>query len=122
MDRGSDKHSARLDEAMAGETEGLIRSGHDTHAEEWASAEPSGEDQPDADRDPAEVTGRAELASYLGRAVYPANREQLVARAAEHSAPAGVLDQLRALPAGGSFENVSAVWAALGGQVEQERF
>jgi hypothetical protein len=51
MERGSDKHSARMDDALQHETEGLIRSGHDNRAD-WNSPEPSGEDQPDVDRAP----------------------------------------------------------------------
>lgn len=58
MERGSDKHARRLDEALKGETAGLVSSGHDTHAEEWKSSEPSGEDQPAVSRSPnAVLTG-----------------------------------------------------------------
>jgi hypothetical protein len=48
MERGSDKHSARMDDALGAEVDGLIRSGHDNRAD-WNSPEPSGEDQPDVD-------------------------------------------------------------------------
>jgi hypothetical protein len=55
------------------------------------SAEPSGEDEPDVDLGPNatvvggtpdgmapdDVEGRSELASYLGKDLYPAVREQL---------------------------------------------
>jgi len=40
LDRGSSKHGAWSDDLLAGEVEGLIRSGHDTRAEEWRLAEP----------------------------------------------------------------------------------
>jgi len=136
MERGSDKHSPRLDEALQHETEGLVRSGRDTHAEEWKSAEPAGEDQPDVDRvphgsyvggtpagmDPDDVEGRSELASYLGKDLYPAVREQLIGRAVDENAPARLVDVLRRLPSGRTFENVSEVWTTLGGHVEAERF
>ena len=57
MERGSDKHSPRMDDALHAETEGLVRGGHDTHAEEWKQAEPSGEDQPDVDLAPDATLG-----------------------------------------------------------------
>src|SRR5207302_5452745 len=52
MERGSDKVSPRRDEQRKHETEGLVRSGHSTHAEEWKDPEPVGEDQPDTDLAP----------------------------------------------------------------------
>ena len=84
MERGSDKHSARMDDALEAEVSGLIRSGHDNRAD-WNSPEPSGEDQPDVDLVPNgtlaggvpdgmtedDVERRSELAQYLGR-VWPA--------------------------------------------------
>src|SRR3954463_13693135 len=86
VERGSDKHSPMVDEQLKHETEGLVRGGHGTHAEEWRDPEPSGEDQPDADLAPSgtlhggtpqgmdadDVEGRAELATFLGRDIYPA--------------------------------------------------
>jgi len=81
MERGSDKHSPRLDDALDGEVRAMVQSGHETRAEESASAEPSGEDQPDvafspdgsiAGGAPEGMTGndldeRAEIAGYLLR-------------------------------------------------------
>src|SRR3954471_1518547 len=100
MERG-DKHGFRVDNEMAHETEGLVRSGRSTHAEEWNDPEPSGEDQPDADRvpnatmtggtppgmTPDDVEGRAELASYIGKEAYPAVRAQLIDLVIERNAP-----------------------------------
>lgn len=136
MERGSDKHSPRLDEAMRAETLGLVRSGRDTHTEEWKSAEPSAEDDPDVDRvphgtfvggtpegmSPDDVEGRAELAQYLGKNLYPAVREQLLGRAIDENAPTRIVDLLRKLPSGRTFANVNEVWTQLGGGVEQQRF
>jgi hypothetical protein len=81
VERGSDKHSPLRADQLKHETEGLVRSGHTTHAEEWKDPEPSGDDQHDADRAPDstlhggtpagmtddDVEGRAELATYLGK-------------------------------------------------------
>lgn len=46
MQRGSDKHSARKDDALARDVEGMIRSGGPTHAEEWKDPEPPADDDP----------------------------------------------------------------------------
>src|SRR3954453_15133621 len=117
VDRGSDKHSPLVDDQLKHETEGLVRAGRSTHAEEWKDAEPSGEDQPDADlapagtlhggtppgRDAADVEGRAEVATYLGKDAYPMVREQVIDLVVERNAPARVLDLVRRLPAGKPF-------------------
>ena len=42
----STKHSAREDDALAHEIEGMIRSGRSTHAEEWNDPEPVAEGDP----------------------------------------------------------------------------
>jgi hypothetical protein len=135
MQRGSDKHSARLDEALEHEVSGLIRSGHDNR-EEWNSPEPSGEDQPDVDLVPngtraggvpggmteQDVERRSELASYLGR-TWPATREDLIGKASETGAPDHVLRLLEGLPEAAEFENLQELWSALsGGRVETARF
>lgn len=125
-----------MDDSLAQETEGLVRSGGQTHAEEWRQVEPSGEDEPRVDRVPDgaqtggtpagmtadDVEGRSELASYLSPTVYPAVREQLIGVAMDNQAPDRVVDTLRRLPAGRTFENVNDVWSTLGGHVESERF
>jgi uncharacterized protein DUF2795 len=135
MQRGSDKHGPRLDDEMAHETEGLVRSGHSTHAEEWHDPEPSGEDQPDVDRIPDgtphpatppgmtadDVERRSELAQYIGKEAYPAVRAQLIDLVMERQAPDRIIDLVKNLPSDRQFENVNAVWAALGGHVETRR-
>jgi hypothetical protein len=76
---------------------------------------PSGTDQADIER-------RAALAEALGKEVWPADRNTLVAKAEESGAPDGVLGQLRGLPDGRQFANVQEVAQALGLGTEQERF
>ncbi len=135
MERGSDKHSARMDDALQAEVDGLIRSGHDNRAD-WNSPEPSGEDQPDVDRVPDgtlaggvpegmtedDVQARSELATYLGR-LWPATREELVRVATDNEAPDAVVARLHTLPLGQQFANLQEVWATLsGGHVEGHRF
>jgi len=136
MQRGSDKHSARMDDALDGEVSGMMTSGHDTHAEEWKSAEPSGEDQPDVQRSgdgdlhggvpdgmtEGDVEERSRLAAYLGKEVWPATGEQLLEVARGRQAPDVVLDRLAQLPPGRIFDNLQDAWHELGGGVEQHRF
>lgn len=136
MERGSDKHGPMRDDELKHETEGMVRAGHATHAEEWKEPEPSGEDQPDGDTAPQgtlhggtpkgmsgdDVEGRAEIASYLGKDAYPMVREQIINLAIDRQAPDRVVDLVRRLPSGREFHNVNEVWAAVGGHVESDRF
>ena len=136
MERGSDKHSPMVDDQLKHETEGLVRSGRSTHAEEWKEAEPSGEDQPDADLAPSgtlhggipqgmeadDVEGRAELAGFIGKDAYPLIREQILDLVIDGEAPQRVVDLVRRLPSGTQFHNVNEVWTAVGGATESERF
>jgi hypothetical protein len=71
---------------------------------------------------PADIERRAALAEHLGKEVWPADRDTLVAKAQESNAPDRVLADLRRLPAGEQFANVQDVAAALGLGTEQQRF
>ena len=72
--------------------------------------------------DPDGVDRRSALAEHLGMSVWPARRDELVARAEEANAPDGVLADLRRLPGHREFGNVQDVAAALGLGTEQHRF
>ncbi len=136
VERGSDKHGQRLDEEMKHEVEGIVRSGHSTHAQEWADPEPSGEDEPDVDLAPngtlsggvpegmtaEEVQARSDLARHLPPDAFPADASSLRAYAAEAEAPAAIVDQLSRAPEGEQFASVGELWAALGGGHEEQRF
>ena len=74
-----------------------------------------GTDQGDLDR-------RAALAEHLGKEVWPADRDTLVAKAEGAGAPGGVLAELRRLPGDQQFTNVQDVARALGLGTEQQRF
>jgi hypothetical protein len=76
---------------------------------------PAGTDQADIDR-------RAALAEVLGKEVWPADRDTLVAKAQESTASDEVLAQLQRLPAGEQFANIQDVARALGLGTEQQRF
>jgi hypothetical protein len=107
MERGSDKHGARMDDALANEVDGTIQAGRSSRGEAWRDPEPSGEDQPEVDLRPDgalhggvpvgmtedDVELRSELAQALGKEIYPEEW----------------------------FVNVQDVWSRLGGGVEQHR-
>ena len=136
MERGSDKHSPRADDELAHEVQGMMKAGRSTHMEEWNDPEPSGEDQPDVDRDPGatlqgavpdgmtpdDVERRSALAQALGKDVYRATGAALVERARENDATEDVLRTLEQLPSNQTFENMQDVWMTLGGGIEEHRF
>ena len=75
-----------------------------------------------AGTDPADIERRAALSEVLGKEVWPADRDTLVAKAQEANAADDVLGQLRRLPADQEFTNMQDVAQALGLGTEQERF
>src|SRR3954454_621691 len=131
----SDKHAGRVDDDLKHELSGMMTSGQQTHVEEWRQVEPSGEDQPPVDRAPegpdvvgtpegldlADVERRSELASYLGKEVWPGDRDALLAHARQASAPDWVMAELQRLPSRRTFVNVNDAWSSLGHTVEQHR-
>jgi Protein of unknown function (DUF2795) len=70
----------------------------------------------------ADVERRSRIAEALGKEVWPADRDALVAKARESNAPDDVLSALQRLSAGQTYENVQEVAAALGLGTEQQRF
>jgi uncharacterized protein DUF2795 len=137
MERGSSKHSPRVDEEMEHEVEGMMRAERPTRAEEWKEPEPAGEDQPDPgvlgepeDRQPApppgmtaeEVTLRSELGSHLTRAAFPADESGLLGHLIDTDAPDRLRDLVRRLPSGRVFATVGEVFEALGFHQEDHRF
>jgi hypothetical protein len=71
---------------------------------------------------PGDIDRRTALAEVLGKEIWPADRDTLVAKAQEATASDVVLVQLRRLPEGRRFENVQDVAEALGLGTEQQRF
>ena len=136
MEQGASKHGPALDDELKHETEGMVRAGRSTRAEEWRDPEPSGEDEPDVDRAPdgtlaggvpegmteADVERRSRLAAYLDRTAFPAVRQMLVDAAAANHAPDEIIAELERLPDGREFVNVNDVWTTLGGGSEAHRF
>jgi len=127
----SDKHAPRVDDQLEHETHHLVTGSPTENRDESrrqqapADGEPEigAGDRPDLDTAPgtglaeSAAEERSQLAVHLGRD-FPANRDRLIAAAQESMAPPALLDRLRRLPDGESFENVEAVWEALGGSGE----
>ena len=134
MERGSDKHSPRIDDQLKHETDSIVRGAPaEARTDEAREQEGPGEDEPTPDArlsgsrgqgPPAglsadDAEARSDLARHLQGSVFPAEREELMRSAAEMNAPQRILGWLRDLPPGEVYENVHAVWRALGGEPEQ---
>lgn len=134
MERGSDKHSPRIDDSLEHDTRPLTQgSPSEARADEARHQEGAADDEPttdalltgdlhpeqasDAVLDHDEAEARSRLAAHLRPSVWPADRDELVRCATELHAPPDLLDQLRTLP-DGTFTHTEAVWEALGGKVE----
>jgi hypothetical protein len=116
MERGSSKHSPRVDEQMSQEVLGAVQGITESRAEEWKMAEPSGEDQPEptgmTNADSANDLSR--FGRYIGMSAMPGDREALIRSAEVLTAPDDVLADLERLPEGVVFHTVTEIWAALG--------
>jgi hypothetical protein len=125
-----------MDEAMKHEVEALMRGRRATRADEWRDPEPSADDEPEVDvapdttlvggtppgMTPEDVALRAELASYLGKSVYPAGRDELLVVLAQRQAPDRLVQLVATLPADERFMNVNDIAGTLGLGVERKRF
>jgi hypothetical protein len=133
MERGSDKSAPRVDEELEKQTEAMERgapvpSRSETFREHEGATDE--EDAPDArlsgdrgltrerDLGPDELEARSELARHLDPSVFPADRSALVEDARANHAPDQVVRALEGLPENRTFQNVEAVWEALGGRGE----
>ena len=127
MERESDKHSPRVDDAMARDVDSLLHGA----AEESRSQEGRLQEdpavgpgrrfddvRPGTEMSDAEVEQRAELSRHLAAVQFPARRDDLLAAARADHAPDVIVEALRGLPADEAYETVQAVWQALGGNVE----
>jgi hypothetical protein len=131
MERGSDKHSPRVDEEMSREVRGVLQGTAGGRAEEWKMAEPAGEDQPEPTLVPggdyrsgspvgtssAEMEQLSRLGLYMGLSALPGDRVALRRSAEDLAAPDDVLTELERLPDGVTYRNVTEIWAALGHNV-----
>jgi hypothetical protein len=116
MERGSSKHSPRVDEQMKQEVLGTVQGVAGGRAEEWKMAEPAGEDQIDATRAPTAEAANdlSRFGTYIGLSALPGDRGALLRSAETLLAPDDVLADLETLPEGVVFHTVTEIWAALG--------
>jgi uncharacterized protein DUF2795 len=132
MERGSDKHTRRVDEELKHDTDSLThgsplesRAREEREQEGPADGEPTPDallagDRPSSNPDTLahdEVEARAELARHLQPSIFPADRAALVESAQAMGASAELVERLARLP-DGVFDHLEAVWEALGGRVE----
>jgi hypothetical protein len=124
----STKHNPRLDEELEHEIQGMLKAERATRSEEFREVEPVAEGEPDISTDPAStlvggvpvgmtpdaVVARAEIARWLERHDFPSTGPDLVEAALDHRAPDAVVDELRRLPDGQTYERVGDVVRALG--------
>ncbi|MFI2711540.1 DUF2795 domain-containing protein [Micromonospora sp. NPDC018662] len=138
MERGSSKHSPRVDDQMSSEVSGLVQGpgAGGARVDEFRQPEPSGEDQPEATTAPAgdlrtgspqgmssaDVEARSRLGRFIGMAALPGDRDALVANARENEAPADIVAALESLPDDARYQTISEVWAALGHRNETTRW
>jgi len=121
-DRGSTKHSPRVDEVMRRETESLVRgSPVEARADESRMMEPGGEGEPrpDARLSVDDIELRSMLAVSVRPGAFPADRARLLTVAREENAEEWVVTWLETLPESVEFPTVEAVWEALGGRRER---
>jgi hypothetical protein len=116
MERGSSKHSPRLDDEMSQEIRGTVQGINDGRAEEWREAEPPGEDQPDAAEilDDSVNEEFSRFGRYIGRSAMPGDKDALKRSAENLDAPDDVLAALERLPADVAYPNVHEIWEAVG--------
>jgi hypothetical protein len=67
---------------------------------------------------PHDAEQRAELARVITEVHFPTTRGPMVAAAEHNHAPGVLVNALRSLPDDRHYENVQAVWVALGGATE----
>ena len=111
MERTTDKHSPRIDEALEHDVQSLVRGqAGESRAQEHRLQEV------DVERPDDPIDQRAELAAALAPASWPATRDELVRTARDGHAPDHLLADLERLPHGDTaYEHLESVWEALGG-------
>jgi len=133
MERGSDKHSPRLDDELEREDQTITRSGQPPHTEESRETEPFEEPlldeelPPDeapgtpAGMTPADVERRSEIARWLEPHKFPSDRDTMLDYLQRGGAPDEVVDAIAALPARRAFSSTGDVVRALGIPTERGR-
>ena len=124
IERGSDKHGARVDEQLEHEVRSIVQGGVEARAEEFREQEGPADGEPTPDERITALDGgedalseRADLARRLRPSAFPGRPEELALVAVEEGAPDELVARLRALP-DRLYDTVAQVWEAMGGDVE----
>ncbi|OLT25499.1 hypothetical protein BJF79_44135 [Actinomadura sp. CNU-125] len=131
----SDKHGAKLDDEIGRETQGMVRGGHSTHAEEFKETEPTSDSDIWEPNEPAgdaregsppgmsasDVEERSALARLLTGVRYPARRNEVIRNAAESGGSEEAIDTLRTL-SDREYENLADIAEELGYGREERRY
>ncbi|HEX8771534.1 MAG TPA: DUF2795 domain-containing protein [Acidimicrobiales bacterium] len=137
MERGSDKHGPRLDEQLEHDVRSMLQGQPvESRASEAREQEGPGDGDPVPDMRLAgergfdehrtrlrdeEIEERSDLARHIQGAVFPADRQSLLASARAMHAPDSLVDKLSRLPGDAVYPTTESVWEALGGRREPGR-
>jgi hypothetical protein len=130
---GRDKTSPIRDDVIKKEMAGELRAARGTRVEEEHEPQPSGEDQPVAEVSAgAPLVGgtprgisaegvemRTEMARFLGRDAFPADRDGVVATLRANNADDWIVDAAERLPREREYANMQSVSRELGFGAEQ---
>ena len=123
--RESTKHGPKVDDALKAETRSLEQGAPiEARSQERREVEGPADDERDVDSFTAppgalgsdSVEARREVSRHLRPSAFPADREALLAEAQDQNAPEAVLQALRTLPGGETYDTVGEIWAALIGE------
>lgn len=132
----SRKHTGRVDDELERQARGYLEGAPPSaRVEQWRDPETPVEGEPevsamphpdplsrsdvDLNLSPLEIEERSRFSRYLARSVFPAKRGQLLAAAREADAPDDIIEDLRRLPEGETFETPARAWAALHHKIDQ---
>ncbi|GAB2597865.1 hypothetical protein GCM10027087_43030 [Paractinoplanes abujensis] len=116
MDRGSNKHSARVDDELADEVRDLVQGVGGGRADETRVPESPADGEPVVSPilGDAEANDISRFGRYIGRSALPGDRVKLRESAETLLAPDDVLADIDTLPDGREFRTVAEIWTALG--------
>ncbi|GGX09613.1 DUF2795 domain-containing protein [Streptomyces noursei] len=135
MEHGMDKTGPARDDMMKKQLRSQLTMDRSLRADENRELEPAGEDQPVAAPSPEsvyrggtphgmserDVGVRSELAQYLGRSLYPAERNDIIRTLRSNHAPDRLVTMAEQLPAHHRYGNVQGIAESLGLGTEDRR-